>query len=333
MNRLKQDLRLESAFRMVGLAHEEMCRILFGKLSIDALRRTRNRSTHRYRGAMSVADAALVQEAITALGLIDQGAIGAVGGQKAVRLVKSASGERQVLKVVAVDFATDEALKRAEREVELLGRIANPNVVRVVSPLIELGHPTHGAAWVEECLDGEDLSVVFDTVCWSWEDTRRMGIEVANGLASAHEHSVIHRDLSANNVRRLDDGTYKVLDFGFARHTLLSGVTVAGQPGTRGYLTPEHLNSYSGGPMQMSDVFQVGNLMYRALTGEFPIPYSGDDNDYFDRVKRAAYTPLSSHRPDLTQAQVAVVHRTLHRQPARRFLDAAALRDELTRTI
>ncbi len=238
-----------------------------------------------------------------------------------------------MLKVVALEFTTDETLKRAEREVQLLASIDNPNVVKVESELAELGSPVHAAAWIEEYLDGDDLGNLIGGTQWSWADAKSMGVQVANGLAAGHEKSVIHRDLSANNVRRLSNGTYKVLDFGFARHTLRSGLTVAGQPGTRGYLTPEHLNSYSGGPMPMSDVFQVGILMYTALSGVSPYPWTGDDNDYMTRLRAGAMTPLGAHRPDLSTEQIDLVHRALHSQPARRFRNAAALRDALEATL
>jgi serine/threonine protein kinase len=287
---------------------------------------------HRYFLRMTVADAALILEALAAFNVTDLGSIGVPGGQKAVRLVETVAGERQVLKVVAVDSVSPDALTRAEREVALLGAIANPNVLKVISPLIKLGSPVHGAAWLEEYLDGNDLGPLLGTTPWTWEEAKRLGVEVSNGLADAHARSVIHRDLSANNIRQLSSGTYKVLDFGFARFTLLTGITFAGQPGTPGYLTPEHINSWSGGPMQMSDVFQVGNLLYRALAAVLPIPYAGNDADYIDRLRRASMTPLSALRPDLTPGQVAVVMRALHPQPARRFINAAALRDALLGT-
>jgi len=280
---------------------------------------------------MTVADDALVAEAVAALRLTDEGPIGAVGGQKAVHRV-SRDGRTFVLKVVALEFTTDETLKRAEREMQLLASLDNPNVVKVGSGLVELGSPVHAAAWIEEYLDGEDLGNLLDGTPWSWAEAKSMGVQVANGLAAGHEKSVIHRDLSANNVRRLSDNTYKVLDFGFARHTLRSGLTVAGQPGTRGYLTPEHLNSYSGGPMQISDVFQVGILLYTALSGVSPYPWMGDDQEYATRLRSGAMTPLGSHRADLTSGQVEVVHRALHQQPARRFRNAAALHDALEAT-
>lgn len=280
---------------------------------------------------MSAADDDLVGEAVSALALTDMGPIGAVGGQKAVRLV-SRGGQTYVLKVVALSFTTDETLKRAEREVQLLASIDNPNVVKVASDLVELGSPVKGAAWIEEYLDGDDLGTLLTGKPWTWADAKSMGVQVANGLAAGHEKSVTHRDLSANNVRRLSDGTYKVLDFGFARHTLRSGVTVAGQPGTPGYLSPEHLNSYSGGPTPMSDVFQVGILLYTALSGVSPYPWTGDEYEYISRLKTGTMKPLEEYRSDLSMEQVEVVGRALHPQPARRFRGAAGLRDALEET-
>jgi serine/threonine-protein kinase len=119
------------------------------------------------------------------------------------------------------------------------------------------------------------------------------------------------------------------MDFGFARHTLRTGLTVAGQPGTPGFLSPEHLNAYSGVPMPASDVFGVGTLMYVALTGELPIPYTGDDADYVSRLRKVAIIDIAIKRPDLTTDEQALVRRTLHPQPARRFLNGGKLADAM----
>lgn len=246
------------------------------------------------------------------------------GAQKRVELVDRA-GESLVMKVIAIGSSTPDALQRAEREVDLLARLDSPHVVRVASELVELDEPVRGAAWLEEALSGQDLGSVLFTGPWTWEQTREMGSQVARGLGAAHQAKVVHRDLSANNVRRLADGSYKVMDFGFARHTLRSGLTIAGQPGTRGYASPEHLNSYSGAPTAASDVFAVGILMYAALAQVLPIDYTGDDADYARRLMRVEVLDIATHRPDLTVDQAAVVRRCLHPQPARRFLNGGAI--------
>ena len=202
-------------------------------------------------------------------------------------------------------------------------------MVKVVSDLVALGNPPRGATWLEEFLDGDDLGKLL-TGPWSWSDAARLGYEVGSGLAAGHARGVIHRDLSPNNVRRLSNGVHKVMDFGFARHTLRTGITVAGQPGTRGYMTPEHLNAYSGVPMPSSDVFGVGILMYQALTGKVPIPYRGDDQEYAVRLQRAELVAdIGVERPDLDTDAQKLLRRMLHPQPARRFINGQKLADAL----
>lgn len=268
----------------------------------------------------------LLTAALDALAVDEIATIGAPGGQKAVRHVRR-KGQDLVLKVIALDASLPAALQRATREVDLLAEIENEHVVKVASGLVELGEPVEGAAWLEEFLDGQDLSaLVSGSQLWGWDDAAQMALQVARGLAAGHGRGVVHRDLSPNNVRRVSDGTYKVIDFGVARFTLRSGLTVAGQPGTPGFMTPEHLNAYSGAPMPASDVFAVGALIYLVLAGEPPIPWRGDEIDYATRLRGATVAiDIADRRPDLTDEQAEIVRRCLHPQPARRFATANKL--------
>lgn len=281
---------------------------------------------------MTEVDPVLIAAALEALAVSEVAPMGAPGGQKTVRHVRRGT-EDLVLKVISLGDSAPDALRRAEREVELLASLNSVNVVRVASGLVELEDPPRGAAWLEEYLDGSDLTPLLFQRKWSWSEAVNLGVQVSKGLAAGHAAGVVHRDLSSNNVRRLSSGTYKVLDFGFARHTLRSGITVAGQPGTPGFLSPEHLNSYSGGPTAASDVFAVGVLLYAALTAELPIPYRGDDLDYIRRLTAVDITDIAAVRPDLDQEQASVLRKCMHAQPARRFRNgrklAAALEEFL----
>ena len=270
-----------------------------------------------------MADGSLISEALGKLGATEVQVL-SPGAQKQVRLVDR-DGERLVLKVIEIGSSAPEALKRAEREVELLGALDSHHVVKVASDLIELGAPVRGAAWLEEYLDGQDLTAALEAGVWTWEDASKLGLHVALGLGAAHQKGVVHRDLSSNNIRQLADGSYKVMDFGFARHTLRSGVTVAGQPGTPGFASPEHMHPYSGAPTAASDVFCTGILMYAALTGAVPIPYRGDDADYARRLMAVQIVPIERLREDLTPSQAGLVTRCLHPQPARRYLNGNKL--------
>jgi serine/threonine protein kinase len=276
-------------------------------------------------------DASLIAVAVKAFGVDDVGAIGAPGGQKTVHQVRRGA-ETLILKIIALGPSTPDLLRRAEREVDLLKSLNSPHVVCVVSELVHLEDPPRGVAWLEEFLDGTDLTPLLNRQ-WTWQEVRELGRQVAEGLAAGHLVGVVHRDLSSNNVRKLSNGTYKVMDFGFARHTLRSALTVAGQPGTFGFLTPEHLHGYSGGPMPSSDVFGVGVLMYTALVGRLPIPYRGDESDYYRRVAAVDVVDIAIERPDLTKEQQEFIRRCLHRQPARRFTNGAKLARELERLL
>jgi serine/threonine-protein kinase len=249
------------------------------------------------------------------------------GGQKRVVLVDQTDAQsgQVVLKVVSLASSAPDPLRRAQREVELLARLSNPHLVGVRSDLIELGEPPDGVAWLEEFVPGEDLRSRLGTP-WPWSETRQMGKDVATGLGVMHRAGVVHRDLSPGNVRLTPTGKAVVLDPGFARHTLRSGITVGGQPGTREHFSPEHLNTYSAGPSAASDVFCLGILMFMALTGQVPIPWRGDDADYFVRLSRVELAAdLASERPDLTADQLRIMRRILHKQPARRYLNGERL--------
>lgn len=250
------------------------------------------------------------------------------GGQKAVHRVRRGT-EDFVLKLVLLGSSDPTALGRAQREVELLAQLESPYIVRVASSLIEVGEPPAAVAWLEEYLDGEDLADFLFNDWWEWQAAAEMATQVAEGLAVAHARGVVHRDLSAHNVRRRSDGSYVVMDFGFARHTLRSGLTIAGQPGTPGYLSPEHLQSYSGSPTAASDVFVVGVLMFAALTGQLPVPVGKDLDEYVLRLLRYDGVDVAPSRRDLSAGQRTLVERCLHPQPARRYLNGRRLADAL----
>lgn len=250
------------------------------------------------------------------------------GGQK---LVYSAEleGVPVVVKVVPVpaNGYAEQVVERARREVELLCTVESDYVVAVLSEAVEIGDRPEAVCWVEEYLDGEDLRNLKLTFPWSPDQVWRLILDVAHGLSACHELDVVHRDLSPGNVRRRGSGRFTLMDPGLARHLGKAALTGLYQPGTPGYMTPEHVAG--GKPITASDVFALGVLAYESLTARVPVPYLGDDNAYFHTLRTGQAPSVLDLRADAPAELAAVVDKCLQRQPARRYLDGRELLDDL----
>lgn len=246
------------------------------------------------------------------------------GGQKTV-LAGSHRGETVVLKVIAV-MAPHETmvLERARREVALLAQVADRRVVALRSGIAALGDPQrpHGVAWLEEHLDGSDLRDLL-TASWSPPQIADLLVGLARGLELLHQRDVVHRDLSPGNVRCRADGLWTLMDPGLAKHLAEQSITGIYQPGTPGFRSPEHVPG--GTPAPHSDVFCAGVLTYLAATGQLPVDPSGSDDQYYERLRTLPVPSVFASRPDLPGPLAVVIDKCLHRQPARRYLDASEL--------
>lgn len=256
----------------------------------------------------------------------------AIGGQKQVYSAEL-GGVAVVVKVVLVpddtDYA-DEVVERAQREVELLSTIESEYVVRVVSEAVEIGERPEALCWAEEYLDGEDLRQLTSSFPWSEDDAWRLIHDLASGLAACHDLDVVHRDLSPGNVRRRADGRFALMDPGLARHLTKTALTGVFQPGTYGYMSPEHVPG--GHPTPASDVFGVGILAHQVLTTAVPVPFRGDAAAYYTELHSTQAPSITTAVPQLGSGLTRIVDRCLQRQPARRYLDAQELLDDLPTT-
>ena len=268
-----------------------------------------------------------IAEAARILGLTNVQPL-AAGAQKQVCRAE-ASGGSVVLKVVVLAASPDPmALERCVREVDLLKDLQSPHIVRVLSDLVLVGSGPDAAAWLEEELDGSDLGALVGNR-WSWPDTFDLLSGIGTGLALMHQRGYIHRDLSPNNVRRTAAGVWKIMDPGLAKHLNRSSITALGQPGTPGYMSPEHA-AFSGRVTPASDVFCLGILGFLTLVGDVPIPVAPDIHTYRQRLARPAPISVAPHRPDLAPERARVIDRALTIQPARRYLDAGEFVTALT---
>ncbi|MGD2115425.1 MAG: serine/threonine-protein kinase, partial [Acidobacteriota bacterium] len=202
-----------------------------------------------------------------------------------------------IKRLVAVKLCTssDETLrKRFVREAEIAGNLHHRYIVTV----FEFGYDDAGPFLIQEYLPGEDLDHKIQRR-EPLDQATRLGylLQIARALDYAHKKGVLHRDVKPGNVRVLEDGRIKILDFGIAK---LAGaetqLTRTGRVlGTAGYLSPEQLKGevVDG----RSDVFSFGVLAYELLAYEHPFPGT-TISELLDRVVHSDPRPLPVILPD-----------------------------------
>jgi serine/threonine protein kinase len=245
------------------------------------------------------------------------------GGMGEVYLAEQVSlGRKVALKVLRREVGQQPGMsERFRREARLLSSVEHPAVVRV----IDFGQSEEGTCLVMELAEGETLLQALEAGPLEPERGRRVLMQLAEGLAAIHEKGIIHRDLKPENVV-LSPGPRgeqaRLLDFGIARLVEpdpdsrgLSQVGVV--LGTPEYLSPEQA---MGAPLDArSDIYSLGVLGYRMLTGQ--LPFQGPNaRDYLVQHVSAAPRPLLQLAPQVaSQPELAViVMRALAKDPKAR---------------
>jgi formylglycine-generating enzyme required for sulfatase activity/dienelactone hydrolase len=207
-------------------------------------------------------------------------------------------------KAVKIGSRLDVKRDRLLREAEAAAQLSHPNIVT----LLEAGRSEKGPYLILELLRGRTLAERLRHGKLSVDEALRIATEVAKGLAHAHAHGVVHRDLTPGNVFLCDDGQVKVLDFGMA-HAFGQRKVDGGTPA---YTAPEQR---SGAPEdERTDVFALGVVLFEELTGTLPF--------------RDAAHLLSSRRAPLAAVPEApnlraAIGRMLEKDPRRRPRDGA----------
>jgi hypothetical protein len=252
------------------------------------------------------------------------------GGMGEVYLAEQVSlGRKVALKVLRREVGQQPGMsERFRREARLLSSVEHPAVVRV----IDFGQSEEGTCLVMELAEGETLLQALEAGPMDPERGRRVLVQLAEGLAAIHEKGIIHRDLKPENVV-LTPGPRgeqaRLLDFGIARLVEpdpdsrgLSQVGVV--LGTPEYLSPEQA---MGQPLDgRSDVYSLGVLAYRMLTGQ--LPFQGPNaRDFLLQHVSAAPRPLLQLAPQVaSQPELsAVVMRALAKDPKARPQSAQEL--------
>ncbi|BCB81265.1 hypothetical protein Pflav_076750 [Phytohabitans flavus] len=170
------------------------------------------------------------------------------------------------VKVLAPRVAADPSFRwRLRAEAQAAGKLCHPHITGVY----DYGEQDGAPYVVMELIDGQSMAASLDLDGpLPWPEAVKACAEVASALAVAHAHGVVHRDVKPSNVM-LTAGGAKVVDFGISALIGASDVTPeGGLLGTPAYLAPERMEGGQVSPA--TDVYALGLLLYRALTGHLP---------------------------------------------------------------
>ena len=216
--------------------------------------------------------------------------------------------------------------QRFEREANLLASLRHPGIVRYVHHgLTQNGAPYLAMEWI----DGVTLADKVAESVLSVEDAIAVAAQLADALAEAHAHGVVHRDLKPGNALLVDGDVnrVKLIDFGIARRPAseltLTGVAI----GSPGYMAPEQARGEKDVDAR-ADVFSLGCILYRCIAGT--PPFGGNDvRGVLAKILFEEPKPLLEMAPQVSPTLDRLVMRMLSKKPAFRPADGATVLAEL----
>jgi Tfp pilus assembly protein PilF len=217
------------------------------------------------------------------------------------------------LKFLSGELMSDpSALQRFEREALAAAELSHPHIATVYAFEPDAERPFIAM----ELLSGPSLRERLEAGALPVAEALAIARDVAEALAYAHRRGTRHRDIKPENLMFDEHGSIRVMDFGLARATLGSRLTVDGtQLGTPAYMAPE---SISGEPVAASDVFALGLVSWEMLAGRRAFPGDNAMATMFQIANQSA-PPLLEVRPEVPAAAVALIDRMLDKDPATRI--------------
>lgn len=257
------------------------------------------------------------------IALIGAGGMGEVYRARDTRLLRDVA-----LKVLPSSFTSDpDRLRRFEQEARAVAALNHPNIVSVY----DVGNANGVHFIVSELLEGETLRLRITPSGMPARKAIELAVQLASGLATAHEQGIVHRDLKPENVFVTRNGRLKILDFGLAKlrrprelvetiDGLTEAKTSVGQVlGTAGYMSPEQVKGEAVD--HRSDIFSFGSILYEMLNGQRAFKRS-TGAETMAAILNDDPPEFSRQSGPVAPALERIVRHCMEKQPGQRFQSA-----------
>ena len=235
------------------------------------------------------------------------------------------------IKVLPESFAQDpERLQRFEYEARVLSALNHPNLLSI----FDVGKQNGLHYLVSELLEGHTLRERLGSRL-SQRRSINYALQMASGLAAAHDQAIVHRDLKPENIFITRDERVKILDFGLAKRTRASAAgaaettltgptpTLAGMVlGTVGYMSPEQVRAQAVD--HRSDIFSFGAILYEMVSGQRA--FKGESSvETMNAIVKEEPPELADSDSQINSGLERIIRRCLEKAPERRFQSASDL--------
>jgi serine/threonine protein kinase len=253
------------------------------------------------------------------------------GGMGVVYKAHDTKLDRDVaLKFLPIELTKDpNASERFIQEAKAASALSHPNICTIH----DIQEHDGQLFIVMEFVDGQTLRDAVGAFHGTPLQLKRaidIGIQIADGLAAAHEKGIVHRDIKPENIMVRRDGIVQIMDFGLAklRGTVTRLTKEGSTVGTVAYMSPEQVQGQEAD--HRSDIFSLGVLLYEVFTGQ--LPFTGvHETALMYEIVNVDPPPMSSIKPDIDPELDRIVFECLQKEPDERYQSVKDISKDLKR--
>lgn len=219
--------------------------------------------------------------------------------------------------------ATAEERKRFKIEAQAAAALNHPNITTIYA----IEESKDSTSIVMEFIDGEELRQKISAGPMSLEEVLKTAVQIAEGLQTAHEKGIVHRDVKSSNIMLTRKGRVKIMDFGLAKFAGVSQITKTGTTmGTTSYMSPEQIQALEVD--HRTDLWSFGVLLYEMLTGQRP--FQGDyEAAIIYEILNKEPEAIQRFRSDVPDHIITLVSQLLQKDPFKRITSAKEIIKQL----